>query len=69
MLWQILLFALAFLTACAGPQAGSPLRDARYLDLGLAPEISGETWLNTPGPLRLADLRGRVVLLEMWTFG
>ena len=25
-------------------------------------------WLNTSGPLRLADLRGKVVALEMWTF-
>ena len=38
-------------------------------DYGLAPEIENEVWLNTQGPLRLADLRGSVVLLEMWTFG
>lgn len=38
-------------------------------DLGEAPELKNEIWLNTPQPLRLADLRGQVVLLEMWTFG
>lgn len=38
-------------------------------DLGEAPELTNEIWLNTDHPLRLADLRGQVVLLEMWTFG
>lgn len=37
--------------------------------LGPAPELVNETWLNIEGPLRLADLGGKVVLLEMWTFG
>jgi thiol-disulfide isomerase/thioredoxin len=39
--------------------------------LGRAPELVGvDPWLNTPdgGPLRLAALRDRVVLLEFWTF-
>jgi hypothetical protein len=35
---------------------------------GPAPELANEIWLNTE-PLRLADLRGKVVLLDMWTFG
>jgi hypothetical protein len=38
-------------------------------DLGLAPELTNNIWLNTPQSLRLADLQGQVVLLEMWTFG
>jgi thiol-disulfide isomerase/thioredoxin len=38
-------------------------------NLGPAPELENEVWLNTEQPLRLADLRGQVVLLEMWTFG
>ena len=33
-----------------------------------APDISNETWLNSE-PLRLADLRGKVVMVEFWTFG
>ncbi len=33
-----------------------------------APEITGDRWINTE-PLSLATLRGRVVLVELWTFG
>ena len=33
----------------------------------LAPEISGGVWINSE-PLKLKDLRGRVVLVEFWTF-
>ena len=36
---------------------------------GPAPEITNEVWLNTDTPLRLADQRGKVVLVEFWTFG
>ncbi len=33
-----------------------------------APELDGGTdWLNTAGPLKLKDLRGKVVLLDFWT--
>ena len=38
-------------------------------NFGEAPELSTDVWLNTDQPLRLADLRGKVVLIEMWTFG
>ena len=38
-------------------------------DFGPAPELHNEVWLNTDSPLRLSELKGKVVLLEMWTFG
>lgn len=33
-----------------------------------APDITNPNWLNSE-PLRLADLRGKVVMVEFWTFG
>jgi thiol-disulfide isomerase/thioredoxin len=42
------------------------LRQARVR----APELSGDVWLNTGGArLHLAQLRGRIVLLDFWTSG
>ena len=38
-------------------------------DMGPATELTNDIWLNVDSPLRLADLRGKVVILEMWTFG
>ncbi len=36
---------------------------------GPAPEIPSDLdWLNTDRPLRLADLKGKVVLLDFWTY-
>lgn len=33
-----------------------------------APEITGEHWLNSE-PLTIRDLKGRVILVEFWTYG
>ena len=33
-----------------------------------APEFTNDTWVNS-GPLRLTELKGKVVLIEFWTFG
>ncbi len=33
-----------------------------------APEVESPVWINS-GPLLLADLRGKVVLVEFWTYG
>lgn len=46
-----------FSTARAVPDTGAP-----------APELTNDSWLNTEHPLTLAELRGRVVLLNFWVF-
>ena len=51
------------------PTEKPPAPQSSLPDLGEAPELTNDVWLNTPEPLRLANLRGQVVLLEMWTFG
>ena len=33
-----------------------------------APELNGAAWLNTEHPLTLADLKGKLVLLDFWTY-
>ena len=33
-----------------------------------APELANTTWINS-SPLKLQELRGKVVLLEFWTYG
>ena len=64
---KILLVASLFLAGCASA-GGFPTSTVGLSDLGPAPELTDQIWLNTDKPLRLADLRGKVVLLEMWTF-
>jgi hypothetical protein len=77
-------FVISSLASCSGPvdaqgateeptegsapdQAEIPVPELP--DLGPAPELVNEVWLNTERPLRLAGLRGQVVLLDFWTFG
>jgi thiol-disulfide isomerase/thioredoxin len=33
-----------------------------------APDIASQTWLNS-APIHLSDLKGKVVMVEFWTFG
>ena len=55
------------------PAATPTIEAVRYQadlpDLGAAPELNNEVWLNTDQPVRLADVRGKVIVLDMWTFG
>jgi thiol-disulfide isomerase/thioredoxin len=57
------------LVGCGAQGRAVPSTNASLPDLGPAPEFTNDTWLNVDTPLRLADLRGRVVMVEMWTFG
>ena len=57
------LFVLVIVLLAGGWQG------AQALDLGsAAPEIAGGPWINS-APLTMAGLRGRVVLVEFWTYG
>ena len=72
-LWIFGLLLLG-LTACGvvqpiGSKPTKPMQTSTSLpDLGLAPELLNEIWVNVDAPLRLADLRGKVVAIDMWTF-
>jgi hypothetical protein len=57
---------LALLPKAASAQGAQPV----VLDVP-APELVGGPWLNTPNsaPLRLANRRGKVTIVEFWTFG
>jgi hypothetical protein len=56
---------LGVFLATSPPGAGMP----RGIRVGqAAPEITGGPWINSEA-LSLAGLRGRVVLVEFWTYG
>ena len=65
MLWCGTALLLAGMTALSA-QAQAPVA----LDMP-APELVGGPWLNTPKnqPIKLASRRGKVTIVEFWTFG
>jgi len=85
MLLLLLLLALAAaLTACSGnnksqvarevtdtgTKATTPSDRKSWAGKDAAPEFrNGLTWFNVQRPLTLADLRGKIVLLDFWTLG
>jgi hypothetical protein len=58
----ILCFAVIVTLTISGDAFVSPLQDRP------APELADMTWINS-APLKLKELRGKVVLLEFWTYG
>ena len=62
----LLTVGVVWLATCADP----PAARAQKQQQGLrdAPELVGGTdWFNTDMPIKLADLRGRIVVLDFWT--
>jgi hypothetical protein len=57
-----LLIAAALVVGAGAPAPAQPRPGAT------APDIAGGPWINSP-PLTLVALRGRVVLVEFWTYG
>lgn len=51
-----------------GPSAAQAQLLATLGNQGTPPELFNEVWLNS-NPLKLADLHGKVVIVEFWTFG
>jgi thiol-disulfide isomerase/thioredoxin len=73
--WFLLLMTIV-LTSCMPSRADQESPVARQTPAmstlpyyGQAPELTNQVWINTDQPLRLAGLRGKVILLEMWTYG
>jgi len=63
-----LALAAAIAVAGLGVLAG-PARGERGARIGQpAPEITGGPWINSE-PLSMEKLRGRVVVVEFWTYG
>jgi len=64
---RIRALALTVAVLLGGPGAGEAA--GILVKVGqTAPEVTGGPWINSE-PLSLAGLRGRVVLVEFWTYG
>ncbi len=66
-MFRMAAFALGLLLALGiwtvWPKAGAAITNGAP-----AAEVAGEHWLNSK-PLTMAGLKGRVVLVEFWTYG
>lgn len=63
-----LLAACLFASACSPGMAADPVEPTHSSPAPVAPEFKGiGQWLNSP-PLTLQQLRGKIVLVEVWTY-
>ena len=66
---RTVILGVGMLLAAVGPPSGRGAAADNLVAIGQpAPEITGGPWINSE-PLSLAGLRGRVVLVEFWTYG
>lgn len=64
----LLIITLLMLTLTVSAQSNTP--DARYVGEIEAPPFSTEVdWINTETPLTIDGLRGKIVILDFWTYG
>src|SRR5690349_21130371 len=64
-MWKSIVLASTLCLSIAGCTRGA---QAEPSPPAHAPEFAGiERWFNSP-PLRMADLKGKVVLVEFWTY-
>lgn len=62
-MWKSIAVSLGLSLAAVGCSLGAPAAPPK-----IAPEFTGiDRWFNTP-PLTMAGLRGKVVLVEFWTY-
>jgi hypothetical protein len=63
--WVALALGLVLVLSlwAAWPPAGMAIANGKA-----APDIAGENWINSK-PLTIGELKGRVVLVEFWTYG
>ncbi len=50
------------------PPGGGVIRQVALQERIADPFEGGVAWLNTGGPIRLKDLRGKIVILDFWTY-
>jgi thiol-disulfide isomerase/thioredoxin len=64
----IIVAALTYITGFSKLWVSPFGSSLEYHALGSAPELGTGEWINSK-PIKLSGLRGRVVLIEFWTFG
>jgi thiol-disulfide isomerase/thioredoxin len=68
--WVVALAAFSFVSYSNSASMKGPIMSAQDKVRVRAPELTGgRGWLNTDKPLTIAALKGKVVLLDFWTYG